>query len=404
MQESLPTLKGCLAGCALLALASCGGGGTAPSLALGSGTAPTSSEQALHSGGKRPKVTPQTSGTPNSLIAVSAVNGRVVWVSGRFGTFGVTTDGGATWRTGVVPGAETHQFRDVQGVSERVAYLLAIPSDDGTEPSAIYKTVDGGNTWTLQTQGRDVNEFFDCFAFWDARSAIAMVDSVGDQLPIRRTLDGHTWVNIGHRLAPALPGESGFAASGTCAATQGHRRGWLTTGTPPADPTGLWTTRVHFTTDRGQTWGVTTAPITAPGDSFGGGSSIAFRDARHGILGGGDFLAAGVVPNFARSNDGGRTWVLGTSAPIPGAIYGLAYAGHGKGGDDDDEGEHQHADDRRGSIRVVATAPTGSAWSGDEGRTWTSLAGLSGLWAVDFGSEKTGWLVGTQGQIVRIDF
>ncbi len=109
-----------------------------------------------------------------------------------------------------------------------------------------------------------------------------------------------------------------------------------------------------------------------------------------------------MVPNFARSGDGGKTWTLGTAAPIVGAIYGLAYAGHGKG--DDDEGEHENGDDHGGSIRVVATAPTGSAWSGDEGRTWTSLTGLSGLWAVDFGSQQTGWLVGTHGQIVRIDF
>ncbi len=400
MQESSRMWRRCVAGCAVLALASCGGGGAAPSLALvGSTTTPASSDQALHSGGKGPKITPQTSGTPNSLIAVSAVNSRVVWVSGRFGTFGVTTDGGATWRTGVVPGAETHQFRDVQGVSETVAYLLAIPSDDGTEPSRIYKTVDGGKSWTKQAEGRDPSEFFDCFAFWDATSAVMMVDSIGDQIPVRRTLDGHTWVNIGDRLAPALPGESGFAASGTCAATQGHRRAWLVTGVPPATPSDLWTTRVHFTTDRGQSWGVTSAPITAPGDSFGGGASIAFRDARHGILGGGDFLSTGVVPNFARSRDGGRTWSLGTSAPIPGAIYGLAYAGHGNA-EDEDRGEDGHG----GSIRVVATAPTGSAWSPDEGRSWTVLPGLSGLWAVDFGSEQTGWLVGTKGQIVRIDF
>lgn len=408
MQESLPTLKGCLAGCALLALASCGGGGAAPSLALGSGAPAASSEQAIHSGGKGPKVTPQTSGTSNSLIAVSAVNSRVVWASGRFGTFTVTSDGGKTWHAGVVPGAEGHQFRDVQGVSEKVAYLLAIPSDDGTEGSRVYKTKDGGKTWVQQLEGRDASEFFDCFAFWDARSAIMMVDSIGDQIPVRRTLDGHTWVNIGDRLAPALPGESGFAASGTCAATQGHRRGWLVTGIPPADPTNpadLWRTRVHFTTDRGQSWDVTTAPITAPGDSFGGGASIAFRDARHGILGGGDFLAAGVVPNFARSSDGGRTWHLATSAPIPGAIYGLAYAGHGR---DDDEGEHEHGNDRGddhgGSTRVVATGAKGSAWSGDEGRTWTAFPGLTGFWGLDFPTEQTGWLVGTGGEIVRIDF
>src|SRR3954454_16684281 len=73
-----------------------------------------------------PTLTPQVSGTTQGLIAVSAVSKRVVWASGRGGTFAVTTDGGATWRSGVVPGAESLQFRDVEGVSDTVAYLLSI--------------------------------------------------------------------------------------------------------------------------------------------------------------------------------------------------------------------------------------------------------------------------------------
>src|SRR6266498_2845866 len=74
----------------------------------------------------QPTLTPQNSGTTQGLIAVSPVNPRVVWASGRGGTFVVTTDGGQTWKSGVVPGAEALQFRDVEGVSEKVAYLLSI--------------------------------------------------------------------------------------------------------------------------------------------------------------------------------------------------------------------------------------------------------------------------------------
>ena len=56
---------------------------------------------------------------------MSPVNSRVVWASGVGGTYVLTTDGGTTWKAGVVPGAEALQFRDVEGVSEKVAYLLA---------------------------------------------------------------------------------------------------------------------------------------------------------------------------------------------------------------------------------------------------------------------------------------
>ena len=87
----------------------------------------------------QPTLTPQTSGTTEGLIAVSPVNPRVVWASGRNGTFVVTTDGGQHWRSGVVPGAEALQFRDVQGFSEKVAYLMSIGNNPGD--FRIYKTV-----------------------------------------------------------------------------------------------------------------------------------------------------------------------------------------------------------------------------------------------------------------------
>jgi len=359
---------------------------------------------------KGPKVTVQQSGTTSGLIAVSALDARVVWASGRFGTFVVTSNGGKTWRSGVVAGAETVQFRDVEAVSEKVAYLLSVPTSPPAAfiPSRIYKTTDGGKTWKIQFEAA-ADQFHDCFAFWDASSGLDLADSVNDRFPAVRTFDGHSWHDYGDHLPKPLAGEAGFASGGTCVATQGHRRAWITTGTPPAVAGGAWTTRVFFSTDRGQTWGATTAPISPSGpDAVGGGFSVAFRDARHGILAGGDLGAAGVVPNFARSRDGGRSWALTTPAPIPGAIFTTAYAGHGTGhdgsgrDDDDDFGEHQNGNGP--SIRVVATAPTGTAWSPDEGRTWNPISGLSGLWGVDFGSQQTGWLVGTNGQIVRIDF
>src|SRR4051812_41734281 len=72
-----------------------------------------------------PTLTPQNSGTTNRLQAVSPVNASVVWASGVGGTFTVTTNGGRDWHAGVVPGADELQFRDVEGASADVAYLLA---------------------------------------------------------------------------------------------------------------------------------------------------------------------------------------------------------------------------------------------------------------------------------------
>ena len=89
----------------------------------------------------------QESGTVNRLQAISPVNANVFWASGVGGTWALTTDGGRRWRAGVVPGAELLQFRDVHGVSAKLACLLA--AGVGTD-SRIYKTVDGGESWELQ--------------------------------------------------------------------------------------------------------------------------------------------------------------------------------------------------------------------------------------------------------------
>ncbi len=338
----------------------------------------------------QPTLTAQNSGTTQGLIAVSPVNSRVVWASGRGGTFVVTTDGGQTWRTGVVAGAETLQFRDVQGVSDDVAYLLSI--GNGTD-SRIYKTTDGGDTWTLQFQNHDNAAFYDCFAFWTPRRGIAQSDSVNGRFPVIRTTDGATWQDIGNNLPPALNGESSFASSGTCVAAQGKDNAWIVTG-------GASPSRVLATQNGGDTWNAYNSPLR--GSPSAGIFSVAFRDAWHGIIGGGDLdPLAPPFPQTATSSDGGKTWTITNQQPNIGTVFGLSYAGEvGKGRGP--EGEDH--DEANANQTVVVTGPGGSAWTPDEGNTWFTLPGVTGYWAVAFGSPKSGWLVGTQGRILRVDF
>ena len=106
----------------------------------------------------------QRSKTTARLQAVSAVSEKVVWASGTNGSFAVTVNGGASWRSGVVAGADSLEFRDVHGVDDKTAYLLS--AGNGTR-SRIYKTSDAGQNWQLQFINRDTTAFYDCFAFWD---------------------------------------------------------------------------------------------------------------------------------------------------------------------------------------------------------------------------------------------
>jgi photosystem II stability/assembly factor-like uncharacterized protein len=332
----------------------------------------------------QPTLTPQDSGTTSGLISVWPVNPQVVWACGRDGTFTVTTDGGQTWNAGVVPGAETLQFRDVQAFSASVAYLMSI----GANPTdfRIYKTTDGGATWTIQFENQNPNAFYDGFAFWTPNRGIAHSDSVNGVFPDLRTIDGMTWQDISNNMPPALPGEFSFASSGTCVTTQGGRNAWIATG-------GAAIARVLATRDQGNTWNAYDTPLFSSPSA--GAFTVAFRDAFRGIVGGGDLDPGN--PNNARtatSSNGGQTWTLTTPPPVTGAIFGLSYVGRtGRG-----------AGDNLGRAVVITANDGGAAWTPDEGNTWFTLQGVSGYWAVAFATPKAGWLVGTDGRILQISF
>jgi photosystem II stability/assembly factor-like uncharacterized protein len=322
-----------------------------------------------------PTLTVQQSGTTNRLQAVSPVNQQVVWASGLAGTFVVTTDGGETWRAGQVPGAETLEFRDVEGVSAKEAYLLSAGTGSA---SRIYKTADGGQTWTLQFQNTRAEAFYDCFDFWSPNRGLTFSDPVNNRFPVIRTTKGESWEDIGDLVPRALDGEFAFAASGTCVATQGDRRAWIVTG-------GATTARVLATLDGGNSWSAYPTPLVS--NPSAGGFTVAFRDPFNGIVAGGDLDPKNPSPNnrVAVSGDGGQTWQLVKAPPFEGAVFGLSYV----------TGIRQ---------TLVATGPGGAAWSGDEGRSWNLLGGVTGFWAVAFASHKAGWLVGTEGRILKVRF
>ncbi len=343
----------------------------------------------------QPKLTPQHSGTTQLLISVSPVDSRVVWAAGTGGTYVVTTDGGEHWKSAVVPGAENDQFRDVHGVSDKVAYLMSIGNN--TTDFKVYKTVDGGAHWTIQFTNEDPLAFYDCFAFWTPDRGITHSDSGNGVFPDIRTKNGNTWESIAANMPPALPGEASFAASGTCIAAEGRSNAWITTG-------GSTIARILATKDGGNTWNAYDTPLLSSPSA--GGVSVAFRDSRHGIVGGGD-LNSNTSADTAISDDGGQTWTLTTAPPLQGAIFCLAYIRGTEHRDDEGWGEEFEPF----AHTVVITTETEpnftsgeAAFTPDEGFTWVPIPGASGYWAVAFANPHAGWFVGNNGAILKISF
>src|SRR6266480_7820536 len=115
-----------------------------------------------------PQWTLQNSGVTVRLRGVSAVSDRVAWASGADSTVLRTSDGGATWQKLTVT-TDAVDFRDVDAIDERTAYVLSI----GNGPaSRIYKTNDAGATWTLQFKNEDPKAFYHAKSFWNAAHGI----------------------------------------------------------------------------------------------------------------------------------------------------------------------------------------------------------------------------------------
>ena len=212
------------------------------------------------------------------MIGISAVDEDTVWISGTEGTYARTTDGGATWHAGLVPGAEVLQFRDVHAVSAETAYLLSIGEG---EQSRIYKTLDAGLTWALQFTNPEPEGFFDCMDFWDAEHGIAFSYSFrGAFFLITAGDGGATWERVPPDSLPtASEGEGSFAASGTCLVTHGDGTAWVGTGAGTS-------ARVLRTTDRGRSWTVVDTPIVGVTPAAGI-ASLALRDSDNGAAFGG---------------------------------------------------------------------------------------------------------------------
>ena len=306
------------------------------------------------------------------FIALSIVDERTVWVSGAPGKVGRTTDGGDSWTMFEGPWPDSLQFRDVHAFSEDEAFILSIGNG---RDSRIYHTIDGGRSWQLSFQNEDPNAFFDCFSFWDAQRGFAFSDSHNGEFILIRTMDGgDSWHYVEPSNIPdAHDGEGSFAASGTCVETQPGGIGWFGTGASSID------TRVIRTADYGETWLEATTPIeSTAGDE--GIVSVLFWNEMKGIALGG--VGTREMNNVAITSDRGASWRSTGGIALGGRVYGASIVPGAP------------------SPTIVVVSPLGSAFSTDNGASWTTFDAYE-YWTTAFLDATTGWAAG-RGRISRL--
>jgi len=313
-------------------------------------------------------------GSDAQFRGLAPVSRKVAWVSGTEGTVLRTIDGGKRW-IDVSPGGDTGdlEFRDIEAWDDMHAVILSIGSGGD---SRIYRTGNGGRTWTEGFRNRNKQAFYDCLGFWDRRHGLAMSDPVNGTFRILATNDGgKSWTKRKSAgMPPALDGEFGFAASGTCLVTAGDDDAWIASGGTAA--------RVFHSEDRGRTWTVTDTPIRR-GDAAGV-FSLAVRNTRTLVAVGGDFEKPNARKDTsAYSEDAGTTWTRG--GRLGGYRSGAAFL-------------PRTAKTGSPSAGVIAVGPSGTDVSYDVGATWTSVEKGS-LDAVECTRDGACWASGSDGRV-----
>jgi photosystem II stability/assembly factor-like uncharacterized protein len=240
--------------------------------------------------------TKRTSGSTANLYAVDFVDTANGWAVGTGGTILRTTNGGSTWTRGAsVPGLGDKLLSGVDFVDRQTGWVIGnkYPASSPLAETAIYRTDDGGRTWSRQTHPNDgtfvfrvrmrnKNEGWILGEQW-------RVDQSASPPPkpyssILHTIDGGvTWVR--HKDSPPdLMRDISFADSNA---------GWAV-GYRGSD---------YKTTDGGVNW--TRMPSLSGIDRVMG---VAFTSATKGVVAGdlkAETYTQGVV---ARTADGGATW------------------------------------------------------------------------------------------------
>ncbi len=298
---------------------------------------------------------------------IDVVNADVVWAlaydaSGskeKVNEFARTLDGGKTWLS------DTFNIKDNVGIAmihaqnKDTAWAPAFPNGEAAV-GGIYKTTDGGVTWTKQETAKFEGD--DAFAnvvyFWDNLNGFCMGDPNGGYFEIYTTKDGgDNWTRVDSTKIPKAKQDEYGTVGYFCVADDGTVFFNTTKG------------RILKSTDRGYSWKAIKTPLR-------GGNKCAFSDENNGVL---IELEGGNVtnPRTYYTKDGGATWKRVKSKNVFNSYIkyvqnsGRMYVSTGESGSN-----------------------AGASYSVDGGKTWTKFAKQNGAACMytDFWDISTGWL------------
>ncbi len=301
--------------------------------------------------------------TSNPAVTLSAVDENICWgINTINNQYLRTTDGGTNWTVSTITATTGFISSSIAALDANTAWV----SMNG----GIFKTTDGGLTWAQQLSALPSDRIH----FFDSNNGVCVADPSSGYWAIYTTTNGGTnWTRVPSANIPApLSGEVGI--SGNDEARSAGNTFWFST----------WGGSLYRTTDRGNHW--TVARNVIQNQAFG----FAFKDSLNGLA-----CTFGSIGNqfISRTSNGGASWT--PILPIPSGLSGLTtyYVNYVKG--------------TSGSYIITSNnnsggtaAIPGSAFSNDDGATWTKNSNIP-LGAASFASLNVGWSAGLNTSIYK---
>lgn len=246
---------------------------------------------------------------------MDAVDANVVWLAGYDGAnasrsynwFSRTINGGTSYNSGnVFPDTNSYSLGNLEGIDANTAWVSAFQRSapySQTNPGGgvIYRTTNGGATWSDMTPAgmytNTANSFANWVSFLTPNVGVTNGDPVNGEYEIWRTTNGGTsWTQVpGSAIPDPTPNEFCIV---NLYAKNGANHIWFGTNKG----------RVYRSSDAGQTWNVSSI-ASAPNATL---TELAFSSPSNGII----YAATANALEVYRTFDGGATWTLINPTPL----------------------------------------------------------------------------------------